>query len=358
MSRRNHCIDTIKGIACIAVVLVHYNWGGESGNIIRAVSRFAVPFFFFVSGYYLPNSFGVISTGALRKKIFHIFRMLVTCAVFYGIFCVYWNSIIDESWNVWVFTRELITLWKLANMIISGNVLVYAHFWYLLCLLYCYLTIFAVHKRAHDRAYQIAFVVFLAVYTILAEFQQYFGLRNYLSFGPGYSLIPSNLALLRSMPFFLWGVCLKKATQKESSCLSKEHPGIVFWILLIMALASCFLAIYEARKFGDILMYCGSHLTTITLSLMAVWYPEKQVRILEYIGNKLSMYIYIFHIAVGKTWDLIATKCHLWGNGTFKALRPMIVVACSILVAQVIIMVKNRNLFPTAFKKKKEQAGI
>uniref|UniRef100_UPI003FA49461 acyltransferase family protein n=1 Tax=Enterocloster clostridioformis TaxID=1531 RepID=UPI003FA49461 len=45
-------MDCIKGAACIAVVLIHYNFPGYLGIIIKTLSRFAVPFFFGVSGYY------------------------------------------------------------------------------------------------------------------------------------------------------------------------------------------------------------------------------------------------------------------------------------------------------------------
>lgn len=49
---RYRSMDCIKGAACIAVVLIHYNFPGYLGIIIKTLSRFAVPFFFGVSGYY------------------------------------------------------------------------------------------------------------------------------------------------------------------------------------------------------------------------------------------------------------------------------------------------------------------
>lgn len=90
-------------------------------------------------------------------------------------------------------------------------------------------------------------------------------------------------------------------------------------------------------------MYVGTQISVLALSSMAALYPAKRIRILEYIGSKLSMYVYIYHIAVGKTWDLIATKFHLWGKVPFQMFRPLIVIACSLLAAWVIVMIKKKK---------------
>ena len=48
----NYCLDFIKGLACIFVVLMHCEFPGVTGVAVQAISRFCVPFFFMVSGYF------------------------------------------------------------------------------------------------------------------------------------------------------------------------------------------------------------------------------------------------------------------------------------------------------------------
>lgn len=48
----NYCLDVLKGIACIFVVFMHCEFPGLLGTAVQCVSRFCVPFFFMVSGYY------------------------------------------------------------------------------------------------------------------------------------------------------------------------------------------------------------------------------------------------------------------------------------------------------------------
>lgn len=48
----NYNIDFIKGIACMFVVFMHCEFPDIMGTAVQAVSRFCVPFFFMVSGYF------------------------------------------------------------------------------------------------------------------------------------------------------------------------------------------------------------------------------------------------------------------------------------------------------------------
>lgn len=52
----NYCMDFLKGIACILVVFIHVKFPGDFGQAVQAIARFAVPFFFMVSGYYCYRS--------------------------------------------------------------------------------------------------------------------------------------------------------------------------------------------------------------------------------------------------------------------------------------------------------------
>ena len=67
----NYCMDFLKGIACIFVVFIHVKFPGNFGQSVQAIARFAVPFFFMVSGYYCyrKDYQGVIG-GAKKYCIF------------------------------------------------------------------------------------------------------------------------------------------------------------------------------------------------------------------------------------------------------------------------------------------------
>ena len=49
---RNKSLDAGKAMAAFGVVFIHVSFPGQTGQIIKALARSAVPFFFMVSGYF------------------------------------------------------------------------------------------------------------------------------------------------------------------------------------------------------------------------------------------------------------------------------------------------------------------
>ena len=211
---RNQCIDTIKGIACIAVVLIHYNWSGNVSEIIKTISRFAVPYFFFVSGYYLPNREGEITSENLKRKIKHIFELAWKSGVIYAVFCIYWNSIMNSGWNLWTYTKDLIEPGKIIKFVLSSDPFVYSHFWYIIALLACYLVLYPLRKM-DKKLFLAGFLILLGAYILFAELKSFVGLNNFITLTEESTLVVSNLFIFRAMPFLLWGVYLKKRNIAE-----------------------------------------------------------------------------------------------------------------------------------------------
>lgn len=91
----NFCLDFIKGIACIFVVFMHCEFPGLMGTAVQAISRFCVPFFFMVSGYFcfhpLTQKFNSAPEYAelgskwqiVRKKVIHIAKITFYASLFY-----------------------------------------------------------------------------------------------------------------------------------------------------------------------------------------------------------------------------------------------------------------------------------
>lgn len=338
MVNRNRCMDTIKGFACLFVVLIHYNWGDELSNSLKVIGRFAVPYFYFLAGYYIPDREGHINGKSLRKKISRNSHLLWKSALVYAVFCVYWNSIMDSSWNLWSFTKaKVVPLW-LVKLPLSCDPAVYAHLWYLIASILCYLVIFLIYKKLENRRflYPVIFTVLVCLYSMFAEFHELVGWKKYIYFTESSRLVVSNTFILRAMPFMIFGISLKKYGVAE-------RKAIPFALLLILAFFGLGMSVLEDKKFGTILMYVGTHVAVISLALLSIWYPQKRIALLDYIGDKLSMYVYIYHIAVGKVADLAASKLHLWGSGWFKPMHPLIVLAGSLLFAQLLVWVAQRK---------------
>ena len=75
--QRNNTLELLKVFAAYMVVFIHVIFSGYVGTAIETLARFAVPFFFVISGFY---SYG-ISTQKIKKRIKKIL-ILIVFAVF------------------------------------------------------------------------------------------------------------------------------------------------------------------------------------------------------------------------------------------------------------------------------------
>lgn len=340
-SSRNTTIDIIKGFACIAVVWIHYSWSNDAGVFLKTISRFAVPFFFFVSGYYLPDRYGQIKPENIRKKIVHIVDITWKSGMFYLFFCVLWNLLFDRDWSMTAYICEKVTKANVIKLILANDPLVYDHLWYLLALLYCYAVMYLFSLKFHNprncRVLLPLSLLLMLGFSVLDEFNSVFHIRNAWRLNEaGTVFVLSNAFLFRAMPFFLFGLFVKTHVRED-------RPKVSLPVLCGGNLCGMLIALYEMANTKSLQFYVGTYISVICLILISVWYPRRQMKGMAFIGNKLSMNVYLYHIAVGKVFDLIAGKKHLWGNQLFRISRPVLIIVCTLVLSYFLYSVKERR---------------
>ncbi len=173
--KRNIEIDIIKGFACISVVYIHCSAPHFVGNLLIVINRYAVPFFFFTSGYYFLNFDLQITNIRIINKIKHLFILLRRAGLFYFIFCIIFNKIKYKSWSIIAFTKQLINKKNIKRFIILNTPFLYLHMWFVLALLYCYLFMLLFNNINSKIITSSFFLYFFAIfgiigYHLLAEF--------------------------------------------------------------------------------------------------------------------------------------------------------------------------------------------
>ena len=86
MTKNIESLDCVKGVACIFVILIHCTFPGITGEVLRAIARFAVPLFFAVTGYFLLDSHGNVTKERILRKLKRIIRITVLADIFYVLF--------------------------------------------------------------------------------------------------------------------------------------------------------------------------------------------------------------------------------------------------------------------------------
>ena len=318
----NYCLDFIKGIACICVIFMHCEFPGKAGVIVQAVSRFCVPFFFMVSGYfsYYPGR-EQYDADVAQKKISHIGRIVLWATLFYLLFAfVLKKTIIINRQDALDFA------------FLNKPFIVVGQLWFLYALLYDYIAYRFIWKRNRiKRFYYIAVILFIA-YICLAQGAHLLGIR-----------VPNIYYrnwMIEGLPYFFAGHWIH-AHQEKIKISDK--------VLILTVLVSTLLCLAERKFMGRDF---GVNIMTIpqvfSLFMYAILCPDRHEGVIQEIGKRYSMWVYILHIFVYLSLDKFY---HYWGIDTvvlIQWLRPVITVVATLILSSICYAVLHRNKITVA----------
>lgn len=339
---RYRMVDTIKGLSCIAVVLIHFNFPDIMGVCFKPLCTFAVPYFFFVSGFFCTNNNNQLIRDNTRRKIKHVLRLICISVLSYAIFCIIWHLLINPNWDIWEYSISILTKEKLTKFLITNDPFVYSHLWFLTALLYCYLTMLPFHNRKPSHGFAIAAIILWIGFCLLGEWKYIFPIPSSIAlYGSETRLYFFNCYLFRALPFFLFGILAKLHNEKIRRIFSKI-PLFLFYFVIIIGLV---IAVAETLNIGVVQFYMGTYLALASMCILSITHPQMGNRTLEFIGRKLSLYVYIFHIMIGRIIDLTANKIKihtsselisLSNTSTYLYSRPIIVLIVCLLISFII----------------------
>lgn len=321
----NYCLDYIKGIACIFVVCMHCEFPGIMGATVQTISRFCVPFFFMVSGYYCYRSVPVSHTDR-KRKVGHIFRITVYSSLFYVLFALIRYCICDDV-SFSVSKRDVIEFALFNNMKI-----IVSQMWFLYALLYVYIAYLWFGGAQWYKRYSLVITtVCLFLYVVLAQGLHVVGIsapnffyRNWMIEGIGFFTLGFSLHIYK-----------KKVRVKNT---------ILFWVIAITTMLSIIERYLLGRDFG--VNICSIPQVT-ALFLYAINNPVRHKGMIQLLGRDCSMMVYILHPAVWHSVEGLYKLIGIMDCITAQYTKPILVVFLTILCAfyfnRVISMVKSRQ---------------
>lgn len=330
---RQNGFDWFKGCACIAVILIHYYFPNNIGIGIRTISRFAVPVFFMVSGYFmLSGEENVCDRARTIKKIKHIILILFTSAIFYFFFDIIRNLI--THWggkSFYEYIRTTITGWAVLKFFITNDPFRYAHLWFLMALAYCYIFMLLFDK-IYPRKLVNCFPVLLLLFLVFGLW----GNRMHIQTSLYDKIYFKNLFILRALPFFLAGMWLRKNYDTVKAWTISEKS------LIIAIFFGSLLSLGERKFFVESQFYLRTYIVAGAMMIYAMKYNQRfhENSLLTYAGRELSMYVYIIHIAVGHTVNIVAMKIGI-DMQKFLYVNMFFVLILSVLISQGIVYIKN-----------------
>lgn len=307
----NYCLDWIKGIACIFVVFMHCEFPGMTGVAVQAISRFCVPFFFMVSGYYCYKT-EPTPLSERKRKAKHLLKITIYSSLFYILFAVVqhliWNDV-SLSFTV----RDIIEF-----LFFNQMTVIVSQMWFLYALLYVYIVyMWLGGKEWYKRYSLIITTVCLVLYVVLAQGLHVAGISV-----PNY--VYKNW-LIEGLGFFTLGFILHQY-QDRIKVGNVVLLATVF-VFTILSLAERYLL---GRDFG--VNICSIPQVT-ALFLYGINNPTRHEGVLQKLGKTCSMFVYILHPFVWHSLERVYSAMHIENNSIALYLLPLLVLGITILLS-------------------------
>ncbi len=311
----NPCLDFVKGLACLCVVFMHCEFPGGMGIAVQAISRFSVPFFFMVSGYFCFY-LGEYDRTIIRRKTTHIARIVLWSSLYYVLFAF----VLKGSYSV---TRYELMVFCIFNQpfIIVGQL------WFLFALLYDYFAFGFIWKANKIKWFYYISAILLVVYVCLAQGAHLLGIK-----------IPNMYYrnwLIEGLPFFFAGHWIH-ANQDKITVSDR--------VLLLIILVSTLLCLVERKLLGrDFGVNIMTFPQVSALFLYAVKYPDRHRGVIQEIGRRYSMWVYILHPFVFRSMDIFY---HHWAVDTVMLVqwfRPIVTVTITLILSGLCYAVLHRD---------------
>lgn len=327
ISDRNHMLNVLKAIGCIGVIFIHVCFPALFGDIMKKAAQFAVPVFFMISGYYSY----IKNVPSIPKLCQRIRKLIIITVIAIASYVVYSIVLAAFSHNVAGFLNQFLNVDIWIRMIAFNDfdVIHGSPLWFLPSLIYSYIILLIIERTNGWRiAYKLIPVLFV-LRIIVSIVVWTIGLSWHLRCN----------VLIGALPWVFLGHYfasnkekIKQISNTLMIVLAVIGGAFAVWIVIIRASV-------DVSEIG-IVLYAAS------LFIYAINNPDKRVnKKMEYLGDRLSLYVYIYHVMIAGIIGVIVRLLSLDAN-IYMWVRPLIVALASIAVAMLI------DRFVSVFKAK------
>lgn len=305
-----HSLNTLKGLACLGVVWMHCCFPGVTGKLVIYAFKWNVPCFFMISGFFLYAAQQEAVAGKIVRQLPKIMRLGLIAFFLYALLCGSLAVISGEGlahWSSVIFDSQRLLHKLFFGFFFNGTL------WYLYALFWAYIVLWVL-----VRLFDLRKLLWLIPVILLLHY----GLRIVL-LRSGYDAL--YVTYFRSfagfaLPFMLSGYAMACYREKVVTCLKS-------WQWALVALAGFVMQLAEYALWGMTLdFYIGTVLFSYALFAICLQHPEQSFsKVLNYIGTKLSMPLYIVHLGI------IMVMGFCWNGSAW--LSPWLAVGIGLLVA-------------------------
>ena len=317
---KNVKLNLLKGFACIGVVFIHVVFPGKTGQILVYASQYAVPIFFMIAGYYaFKKGYEVILRRLIKIVKIFIFAYLLTL-LYYMIVPALHHTL--DDWLILNFN------WKTPIKYLCFCTIDFAiHLWYLIAMIEIYIFWLLFVRKGKEKGTVKIFPILFILHILLTSYCETMNLDWFWKVN----------FITRGLSWFLLGYYLH--TPKSKSI--RDFSSVKLWILVVIGCLISIIPVAFNLKFKfNVIGYIPFALGLFVLTLKE---PGRSIcKPIEFIGENLSLFIYIFHPLVRDALNTVLAKVGLnIYNNVFLWVKPIIVLLITILLSYIFYLRKK-----------------
>ena len=336
-------INAMRFIAAFFVVAIHVHFPGSFGNGVIAIARFAVPFFFMVSGFFSYYADKTVIPGKMKHKMKHVLVLLLGSISLYFVYYAATNAM---NGSFGKFLKSIFSFKSLAAFFIFNHPPFAEHLWFLSALLYVYIVFYVFTKTGFDKkcaflipVLSIGGVLFREVKEIFPDFASHAGFLNQ-------AFLYRNFVFV-GLPFFLMGYFIRIYADKMTEKLS---DSLLIVLMLFGTAEAVLVDAFHTQKS----VYLGTILAVFAFFVFMLKLEDKvKVPVLASLGAKYSLYIYIFQVLVIYVVKTAGEVIPIVGKGLdlLNSVMPIVIFILTLAVSVVYVFIKTS--LKKGFKKNK-----
>ncbi len=276
---RNQNIDILKAVCAIMIVSIHTSYPGKDYLIV--LSRIAVPCFFMISGFLMWTDDRLILQKRVVKTIKHITVITIWATLLYAA-AGGANYALTGSHPLGL---DRFAMWIAFNLPLFGG-----HLWYLFAYLYVLGIICFCNRKGWLGGLHKLILPLLVACMLLGPYSAlwfseplpYYYTRNFLFTG---------------MPFFLLGMWVRKHISFQK-CQSVSNKTLIATIVLLLPITVADFRWTTSLVHDWYELYPTVIILAIAVLLYTVQSNNKKFLWLARLGEKYSLYIYIYHLLI------------------------------------------------------------
>lgn len=273
---KNNLLNIEKALAAYAVIVGHAVFPKTFGIVVDCLIRFSVPLFFMISGYYCYSKDRKVLQSKIPKKIKHIGKIIIISSIIYLI----WDTLIRMPNKIEIknYLKCVTSLKSILQLILFNQVNYAEALWFLFALLYCYIIMLFVNKFNLYKISYLLIPILLFINIVGTDIMNMLGkpipylFRNFLFCG---------------FPFFMLGNLINR----KKDIVNTISNRLIFLLIVIgnlMAIIERFTTIKKEEYFGSIIVVSCMLILSINNT------DKFRCNIMEKIGEKLSLFIYLY----------------------------------------------------------------